>query len=307
DLPRIGLLHTWTETQSCGWVRYALDAQKVPYTLLRPEDVQKNALNEIDVLLFPTRESNLTDMLQGIDPAFGPLAYTTTREYPSHGVPDGSDDITGGIGYLGMEKIARFLEEGGVLLATANGGILAVDGGLVRRVRRVTGVQTPGSELVAHVEQPRSPLAYGYPEWTSVFRGNTALFDVRKPERARVVLQFGTERKDETRTTDEAGTMEETPETVTTSVSLDVGGTGSAELAISDSETAARNDAPKSILLSGRLEDPAAIDGKPAILDLPVGSGRVVLYAFEPLHRYLNHSDFRWLWNGILNWNDLAG
>jgi len=29
-----------------------------------------------------------------------------------------------------------------------------------------------------------------------------------------------------------------------------------------------------------------------------------VLYAFNPLHRYLNHADFRYAFNLILNWND---
>ena len=37
-----------------------------------------------------------------------------------------------------------------------------------------------------------------------------------------------------------------------------------------------------------------------------MGKGRVVLYAFNPLHRYLNHADFRWVYNAVLNWNDLA-
>jgi hypothetical protein len=47
------------------------------------------------------------------------------------------------------------------------------------------------------------------------------------------------------------------------------------------------------------------VDGKPAIIDLPTGRGRVVIFNFNPLHRYLNHSDFRFLYNAILNWNDL--
>ena len=47
------------------------------------------------------------------------------------------------------------------------------------------------------------------------------------------------------------------------------------------------------------------VDGKPAILDVPVGKGRVILFAFNPLHRYLNLSDFRFAYNAILHWNDL--
>jgi hypothetical protein len=31
----------------------------------------------------------------------------------------------------------------------------------------------------------------------------------------------------------------------------------------------------------------------------------VILFAFDPLHRYLNHADFRFVYNVLLNWNDL--
>jgi hypothetical protein len=31
----------------------------------------------------------------------------------------------------------------------------------------------------------------------------------------------------------------------------------------------------------------------------------VILFAFNPLHRYLNIADFRFVWNVLLNWNDL--
>ena len=31
----------------------------------------------------------------------------------------------------------------------------------------------------------------------------------------------------------------------------------------------------------------------------------MILFAFNPLHRYLNLSDFRFVYNAVLNWNDL--
>jgi hypothetical protein len=59
------------------------------------------------------------------------------------------------------------------------------------------------------------------------------------------------------------------------------------------------------LVLSGHVGDEKALSGQAAILDLPVGDGRVILFSFNPLHRYLNHSDFRLVWNIVLNWNDL--
>ena len=58
-------------------------------------------------------------------------------------------------------------------------------------------------------------------------------------------------------------------------------------------------------MVSGGIKGATEIAGKPAILDLPTGRGRIVAFDFDPIHRYLTLSDFRLLWNVILNWNDL--
>ena len=47
------------------------------------------------------------------------------------------------------------------------------------------------------------------------------------------------------------------------------------------------------------------VQNRPAILDVPVGRGHVVAYNFTPIHRDMNRSDHRFLWNAILNWNAL--
>ena len=47
------------------------------------------------------------------------------------------------------------------------------------------------------------------------------------------------------------------------------------------------------------------LETHPAVLDVPVGRGRVVAFDFDPIHRYQTTSDFRLVWNVLLNWNDL--
>ena len=44
---------------------------------------------------------------------------------------------------------------------------------------------------------------------------------------------------------------------------------------------------------------------KPAILNIPRKSGRIIIFNFNPTYRYLNHHDFGLLFNAIMNWNDL--
>jgi hypothetical protein len=53
------------------------------------------------------------------------------------------------------------------------------------------------------------------------------------------------------------------------------------------------------------MKGQSEIAGKPALLDVPLGRGRIVIFNFDPIHRFLNRSDHRLAWNAILNWNDL--
>ena len=50
----------------------------------------------------------------------------------------------------------------------------------------------PGSELRVRFRRTDHPLAYGYPETTSVFREGGPVYAVRKVDEGRIVLQWGT-------------------------------------------------------------------------------------------------------------------
>jgi hypothetical protein len=47
------------------------------------------------------------------------------------------------------------------------------------------------------------------------------------------------------------------------------------------------------------------IVGRPAIVDVPVGRGRVLLFAGNPCYRWQNHGEFGMLFNAVLHWNDI--
>jgi Zinc carboxypeptidase len=57
-------------------------------------------------------------------------------------------------------------------------------------------------------------------------------------------------------------------------------------------------------VLSGLMKDPKEIKGRPAILDVPEGKGRVLLFATNPCYRWQNHGEFNMLFGALLNWND---
>ncbi|HMB52671.1 MAG TPA: hypothetical protein VKU40_05105, partial [Thermoanaerobaculia bacterium] len=331
DLPRLGLVHTWTSTQDAGWARYTLEQAGVPFTLVSPDDLRRGALTaRFDVLLVPNLRGGFADLVHGLDPGYGPLAYTRTEEFPSHGRPNASPDVTGGMGLEGLLELQRFASAGGVVVAIANGGTLVVDGGLVRGVDRrpPSTVRNPGSELAARVVDAEHPVAYGYEEKTSVFRGNGPLWSVPDRLLDRVVVQFGDEveerpsgRADRDGVAPLAATDVEVEEIEADAVTIGAAAEDEVEEALAEGEIevvegeemeeetameALEAEEPgRALVLSGWVSKADALEGEPAILDLTAGRGRVILFAFNPIHRHLNHSDFRFLYNVLLNWNDL--
>ena len=70
---------------------------------------------------------------------WSPMPFKKTAQTPSFGTPAESDDITGGIGYEGLAQIQQFVEDGGLMVTLGSGTMLALEGGLVRFVRRSSG------------------------------------------------------------------------------------------------------------------------------------------------------------------------
>jgi hypothetical protein len=275
DLPRLALLQTWRDTQSAGWLRMIWDDQKVPYTLVTDDDVKAGALRgRFDVIVMPNTGQSLKDIVHGIDTKFSPLAYTKTPQYPSHGVPNASPDITGGLTWRGVANLDDFVKSGGVLVTLGGASTLPLDGGIVRDVSResVSNLYTPGSELRARFRRPDHPIAYGYKEIATVFRSNRAVYGVRRADQSRIVLQWGTRiPKDDEEPPPEPG----------------------------------KEEKKEPLVVSGGVRGGDGLEGKPALLDIPAGKGRVIAFDFDPIHRYTTPSDFRLVWNAILNWNDL--
>ena len=293
DMPRIGVMHTWTSTQDIGWIRYTFDQVRLPYTLIHDGDLRQGNLGaRFDLILFGNSNGDLARLVHGLDPKYGPLAYTKTAEFPSHGVPDSSADITGGMGLEGLANLQKFVHDGGVLVTIENAGTLAVDGGIVRGISRVPqgSFNSPGSEVQAKVLRPEHPLVYGYEELPTVFRGNAPLFNVRGREQDRVVLQFGTKRVEAEDAVVNVAESHEWPAEDAASVKK---------------EEEEKKKESKPLVLSGFVKGADVVEGKPAIIDVPTGKGRVILFNFNPLHRYLTHSDFRFVYNAILHWNDM--
>ena len=58
-------------------------------------------------------------------------------------------------------------------------------------------------------------------------------------------------------------------------------------------------------VLSGLMRGATETQKKPAIADVPVGKGRVLVFATNPCYRWQNHGEFQMLFNAILHYNDV--
>jgi len=293
DLPRIAIYHTWTNTQDEGWVRYTFDALNIPYTSIQKDDARAGRLRErFDVILFPSSGGGLEALIHGVDPKFGPMPYTKTDEFPSHGTPSATSDMTGGMGFEGLAEMQKFVRDGGVLL-TMKESTRLLESGFVRELNPLStgALFHPGSIVTAKARRPDHPILYGYPETLHIFRGNGPLYSTNKRDRDLMVLQYGTRAlRDEMPERDE-GPMLGIP-------------APSAPIAVKSNEPAAPG-ASGPYVLSGMVRNEDVIVGQGAIFDVPLGRGHVVAFTFNPLHRFLNHHEFPMVWNTIMHWNDL--
>lgn len=292
--PRIGLWVPWADTDSIGWIRYSLDQRKVPYTYLRDEDIRAgNLKSKIDVLLYGHVDLELAEQIEGLPKIWSPMPFKKTAQTLSFGTPAESDDITGGIGYAGLGQIQNFIDQGGLMVTLGSGTMLALEGGLVRFVRRASGgvprsaagggaassaaaqgaaTRTPGVHVRVTFDRPDHPIAYGYSTHTWVFRQNFPLYNIPRrwlrmaycttcldgPEdRSGIVMEWG------------------------------------------DTEG-------RPFVVSGQAWGEENLIGRPAILDMPVGKGHVVAFNFNPMHRDMNRGDQRLLWNALLNWQAIV-
>jgi hypothetical protein len=63
---------------------------------------------------------------------------------------------------------------------------------------------------------------------------------------------------------------------------------------------------PGDILLSGGLGDGRRLSNRALVVDEPLGSGHVLLYALRPFWRWQTHGAYPLVFNALLHWNDLA-
>jgi hypothetical protein len=160
--PRVALYAPWTGgNMDEGWTRWVLEDYEFAPAVIDNEVMRRGSLRErFDVLILPDQLPR--EILDGY------VAETVRPEY------------RGGIGELGMEAIARFVAEGGTLVALGAASDLAIDRlpipvrNLKRALRREQHY-APGT-IVNIQTDPSHPLSQGLAPETFAFYTNSPFF-----------------------------------------------------------------------------------------------------------------------------------
>ena len=272
EVPRVGLVHTWVaRPQDAGWWQLAFDRIGIPYTYLAEQDLATEDLSQFDVLILPRIFTSPQTLVAGTTEAGDPIPWQRSDAYPSLGHIDETDDMRRGIGYEGLARLKRFLDAGGVFITEGPTAAFPIDFALTRRVRirEPEGLTVRGSVLKAKISDAESPITYGYGDTLAVYFSQTPVFAVNKN-----VGNYRTPDwfKDEV-------WAKEVPRTVV--------------------------EFAKNPLLSGMARGEGALAGAPAVLDVPVGEGHVILFANRPFRRWSTHGSHALVFNTLLHFNDL--
>jgi len=334
-VPRIALLHTWTSTQNEGWFRLMLEETKIPYAYLSDQTVRAtpNLKEQFDVILYPPAVADVARALRGVprrilqdgSDAGGAIPWKRSDLTPSFGDgPDQTDDIRGGLGLEGAANIQRFVEAGGLFIPIAGNASLPITLGMTEGVSIVQTrqLQARGAVLNADVVDRKSPIAYGYDEHLGVY------FNQAPVLRVSVGGDFGGfgggGGEQEGRTSGRGSLTDpdipqgrpwNPPEAEPkrskveqeTYIDPEIREFVGALLLPKQlwPRVVLRFAADKNLWASGMLAGGGELAETPAVVDVPVGRGHVVLFAINPMWRQETQGSFMLVMNAALNWDHL--
>lgn len=320
--PRIALMHTWLTTQDEGWWRLEFDRRGVPFDYISTQDAAADAdlRAKYDVIIFAPVGRSSQQIISGM-PMFGnPLPWKTTALTPNIGKIDATDDMRPGLGWTGLKNLQQFIRRGGLLITANDTSEFAVEYGFTPGVsaRTSSRMRLPGSILRSKLVDEASPVVYGYRDDLAIFAQNAPIFDVsnfagggrrggaREAERA---TGRGTADDPDTVQNRPPDEIPEEPK----AEPWEAGPVTDDQLrnAVSLIPPASRPrvilryaDAGN-LLVSGLIDGGGEIARRPAVIDVPVESGHVLLFSNNPFWRAETQGSYFLVFNAILNFDNL--
>jgi len=257
--PRVALYEPHTANMDTGWTQWLLDYFRVPFTLVKNDEIRKGKLRDrYDTILLASQSAS--SILHGIRDGEssgrgrvgGPTAVQQRPEY------------AGGITLAGLAAIDEFVRSGGTLITFDAASELPVQFfplPVSARLRSggdgddegASGFYSPGSLLRMTVD-PSHPIAFGMPKDGVLFTSGGQAWDIS------LLPDFNK---------------------------------GDREI-----KSVVRY-AGKDLLASGWVSGERAVMGKSALIHARHGQGQVVLFGFRPQFRGQSFATFKLILNSI--------
>jgi Zinc carboxypeptidase len=342
-VPRIAIVHTWVNTQNEGWYRLAFDEMKVPYTYISDQALGQipNWRDRFDVIIYPPGANNLASMINGVPKRMtpdggdfgGPIPWKNTPLTPNlvtpDGQPDQTDDIRGGLGFEGLARLKKFIDDGGLFIPITSNAQLPIDLGMTTgiSIAPTPQLQAHGSIYQTSVEDRGSPIAYGYDETLGVYFSQAPVFRVSlglggggggggEPGGGNVAAGRPSGRG----TATDPDVVQGRPD-ITINVPEPPRNPRDRELWVDPDvrtytpatippesmwpRVIVRFAAERDLFISGELAGGAALAQTPAVVDIPVGRGHVVFFAINPMWRQETQGAFMLVMNAAMNFDHL--
>jgi hypothetical protein len=333
-VPRIAILHTWTNTQNEGWYRIEFDRLKIPYSYISDQDVRKTAdlRKKYDVIIFPPLGGTAQSIINGIPMRGDPIPWKQSELTPNMGAsPDQTDDMRGGMGLAGVANLQKFVQDGGTFIVIQNNASIPIDFGITSGVsiQEPRTLQARGSIFKAQFTDRRSPISYGYDDTMAIYFSQSPLFQVANPIPGQGGGPGGAGAAPGGRPSGR-GTLTDpdivqgmpqvnpapspTPSPSPGSIAVEEKLTEEQRLQIGAYFTplAQRprvvlrfSPDERTLLISGMLAGGSELANAPAVIDVPVGSGHVIMFANNPMWRHQTQGSFFLIFNAALNFDSL--
>ncbi len=328
-VPRIAILHTWTNTQNEGWYRIEFDRLQIPYSYISDQVVRgtTNLREKYDVIIFPPLGGSAQAIVNGIPMRGEPIPWKQSELTPNLGSsPDQTDDMRGGMGLAGVINLQKFVHDGGLFIVIANNSRIPIDYGLTSGVaiQEPRQLQARGSIFNATFSDRKSPIAYGYGETLPIYFNQAPLFQVSAQTAGggggggQGGPATGGRPSGRGSATDPdiiQGMPQASPAPSPTPARP-------GEDQITEEQRRALGafytppaqrprvvlrfaDDEKNLLISGMLAGGSELANAPAVIDVPVGRGHVVMFANHPMWRHQTQGSFFLLFNAALNFDSL--
>jgi len=323
-VPRIAIVHTWINTQNEGWFRIEFDRLQIPYTYISDQVIRDtpNLRQKFDVLIFPPVGGSAQTIVNGLPKRGDPIPWKQSDVTPNFGnSPDQTDDMRGGMSVAGVANLQKFIEDGGLFITIGGISQIPIDYGITNGVsiQQPERLQARGSIYNSTFADRKSPIAYGYDAGLPIYFNQTPLFQVaagggggfggggggqsgggasRASGRGGIgdpdVVQAMPQPRPADRSERGGDDQEqrESPFFVPPQLRPRV------VLRFTNDE--------KNLLISGMLAGGNELANRPAVVDVPVGRGHVVMFATNPMWRHQTQGEFFLVFNAALNYDNLG-